>query len=91
MFCYCYCANILKPVLVIHLLFGHVRYEKAYKWAFGFIMSVSPYKNSATERIFAEIDTGEFVYTSHLLLKFGQQQTITLHADLRPFLCPPGA
>lgn len=82
MFCHCYCTNILKPLLVIHLRLFNRCFLAA------FVTKRHQNGHSASLCLSVRITTqllnvysqnlilGSFVCTSHFLLKFGQQQTI---------------
>ena len=96
-FSHCYYANIVKPLLVIRLRLFNRCFLAAFvtkrrKNGHSASLCLSVRITTQLLNVFSQILVlGSFVCTSHFLLKFGQQQTITLHADLRPFLCPSGA
>jgi hypothetical protein len=96
MFCHCYYANILKPLLIIHLrlfnrLFWAAFVTKRRKNGHSALLCLSVRTTTQLLNVFSQkLILGSFVCTSLLLLKFGQQQTVTLRADMRPLLCPSG-
>jgi len=97
MFCPRYYADILKPLLVIHLrLFNRcflaAFVTKRLKNGHSASLCLSVRVTTQLLNVFSQnLTLGSSVCTSHFLLKFWQQQTIILLADLRPFLCPSGA
>jgi hypothetical protein len=97
MFCHCYYANMLKPLLVIHLRLFNRCFLAAFltkrrKNGHSASLCLSVRITTQLLNVFSQnLILGSYVCTSHFLLKFGQQQTITLQADLRPLLCPSGA